>query len=75
MVVLWDVSTGQAVRRYRGHASRVSCVKFNEESSVVISGSHDNSVMIWDTRSRNYDAMQVNTRYSICIIYKKKGYR
>lgn len=26
-VILWDVTTGQPVRRFRGHASAVKCVK------------------------------------------------
>ena len=30
----------------------MNCVSFNEDSSVVISGSVDTTVKIWDTRSR-----------------------
>lgn len=33
-IILWDVSTGQAQRRLRSHAGFVTCVKFNEDSSV-----------------------------------------
>ena len=34
-------TAGQALRKYRGHLSTVNCVKFNEESTVAISGSVD----------------------------------
>lgn len=34
--------------------------RFNEESSVAMSGSHDNTVMCWDLRSRKASPIQVN---------------
>nr|CAD7269926.1 unnamed protein product [Timema shepardi] len=58
-VIIWDVITGQPVRRLRGHASRVTCVAFNEISTVAVSGSQDNTVMLWDVRSRKNDPIQV----------------
>lgn len=57
-VVLWDVATGKPLRRFRVHVSNVSCVKFNEESSLAFSGSIDNSVMIWDLRAFNFQPLQ-----------------
>lgn len=42
-IIYWDVATGLPVRRLRTHAGAVSCVKFNEDSSVAISGSRDNT--------------------------------
>ena len=42
-------------RNYRGsHAGAVNCVRFNEDSSVAISGSIDSSVKCWDLRSKRY---------------------
>lgn len=58
-VIIWDVSTGLPIRRLRGHASDVTCVKYNEESSAIISGSFDNKVMCWDARSKKNDPVQV----------------
>lgn len=58
-VIVWDVSTGQPLRRLRGHASTVTCVKFNEESTVAVSGSLDNTVMCWDVKSRKNEPIQV----------------
>lgn len=58
-MIVWDVMTGSAVRRLRGHASHVTCVKYNEESSFALSGSRDNTVMGWDVRSRSQDPVQV----------------
>ena len=49
----------QIIRRYRGHAGRVNCVEFNEESTVILSGSVDSSVRAWDCRSRKGTPIQI----------------
>ena len=56
--MIWDVGTGQAQRKLRGHAGRVNCVCFNEESSLVLSASVDSSVRIWDLKSRKNEPVQ-----------------
>jgi len=38
IVFLTDVGTGQPIRKLRGHLSRINCVKFNEESSLILTG-------------------------------------
>ena len=58
-VILWDVATGQVVRKYRGHLSTVNSVRFNEESTVAISGSVDTTLRCWDCRSKNPEAFQI----------------
>ena len=42
----------------KGHLATVNCVRFNEDASVVLSGSLDNSVKLWDHRSRNIAPIQ-----------------
>lgn len=53
------MSDGRVKRRLRQHAATVNCVEYNEDSSVVVSGSNDNTVCCWDTRSRNNSPIQV----------------
>ena len=56
---LWDVSTATTLRRFgtssaSAHTSRVGCVTFSgSDDSVLISGSDDRSVRLWDTKSRD----------------------
>jgi WD40 repeat protein len=38
IVKLTDVGTGQPIRKLRGHISRINSVKFNEDSTVIVSG-------------------------------------
>ena len=37
-VFLWDVTTGQTIRRIPGHSGRVNAVALNDDASVAISG-------------------------------------
>lgn len=54
-VFYWDVQTGQTVKRWTGHAGRVNRGVFaGEGDSVVVTGSYDGTVKMWDTKSSNY---------------------
>ncbi|KAL0279671.1 UNVERIFIED_CONTAM: hypothetical protein PYX00_001176 [Menopon gallinae] len=66
-VILWDVGTGQIIKRFRGHAGKVSCVKYNEESTVAVSGSHDNTVICWDIKGRKNEPIQILREAKDCI--------
>lgn len=59
--------SGLPVRRIRNHAGGVTCVKFNEDSSVAISGSRDNSVQFYDIRSRSLEPIQTLKEAKDCI--------
>ena len=50
--------SGNWSRKWRGHQAAVNCVSFNEDSSVVISGSVDTTVKIWDCRTRSQYPIQ-----------------
>lgn len=54
-VFLWDVATATTLRRFNGHAGRVnSCAFGGEGESVIVSGSFDGTVRIWDAKSRDH---------------------
>ncbi|CEP07734.1 hypothetical protein [Parasitella parasitica] len=58
-VLLWDVGSGEIIRRYTAHWERVNSVAFNDESTVLISGSFDATIRLWDLRSSNFQPIQV----------------
>ncbi|GFN77081.1 hypothetical protein PoB_000358700 [Plakobranchus ocellatus] len=51
-------SQDQAIMKYRDYAGTVNCVCFNEESTVILSGSIDCTVRVWDVRSRKSQPIQ-----------------
>ncbi|CZT05528.1 related to S.pombe beta-transducin [Rhynchosporium agropyri] len=79
-VFLWDVGTAQTIRRLggnQGHTARVNTVTFaGQGESVLVSGSFDASVRIWDLKSQSYKPIMVleDARDSIsCVLAGRDG--
>lgn len=49
-VFLWEVASQEVVRKFSGHNGKVNVVAFNEEETVLASGSADVSVRLWDLK-------------------------
>ena len=65
-VFLWDVQRSEGTLRRlgsntsQGHTSRITCVSFaGQDDSVLISGSDDRSVRIWDLKSRDAKPLMI----------------
>lgn len=66
-IIYWDVATGIPERRVRNHAAAVSVVRFNEDSTLAITGSRDNTVKCFDIRSRSIEPIQTMKQAKDCI--------
>lgn len=58
LAMVWDVTTGEVLRRYRGHTGAVHSVTFNDDESILATASADQTVKLWDTRAFSKDAVQ-----------------
>jgi WD40 repeat protein len=47
-LMVWDVSTGQPIRRLEGHTSGVTSLTFSPDGKTVVSGAHDGLLILWD---------------------------
>jgi hypothetical protein len=45
---LWDIGSGQLIRAFEGHISRVAIVAFAPDGTRVLTGSADRSMRLWD---------------------------
>eukprot|EP00049_Salpingoeca_infusionum_P018297 m.356560 g.356560 ORF g.356560 m.356560 type:complete len:353 (-) comp17581_c0_seq1:295-1353(-) len=51
---VWDTVVGERVRKLKGHSDIVNAVcAARNNTSLFVSGSDDNSVRVWDARSKN----------------------
>lgn len=59
---IWDVQTTQRVRKLKGHTGFVnSCQGSRRGVQMLVSGSDDNAIKIWDSRKRHAVATYDNT--------------
>ncbi|CAL3971943.1 unnamed protein product [Diplocarpon coronariae] len=79
-VFLWDVATAKTLRRFggnNGHTARINSVTFaGAGDSVLVSGSFDASVRIWDVRSQSGKPIMVldEARDSVsCVLVAREG--
>ena len=50
---LWEVATGNEIRRFLGHQSSVSTVAFSPDGMTLASGSDDDTVRLWEVATGN----------------------
>jgi len=59
------IAQGKCLRTLEGHTSYVFCVNFNPQSNLIVSGSFDESVRLWDVRE--------GTRPPLCCLTHVSG--
>ena len=50
VIRLWDVSTGESIATLTGHTSWVWVLAFSPNGSMLVSGSEEGIVILWDMR-------------------------
>lgn len=52
VVRLWEIATATTVATFTGHKRAVTCLRFESEGALLVSGSKDTDVVVWDTVSQ-----------------------
>ena len=62
-LILWDLTSGEALRRYHAHIGKVNSVDFSPDGQTVLSGADDGVMIEWridDTLEELTAWMQTN---------------
>ncbi|KAL5992847.1 hypothetical protein ACLOJK_013766 [Asimina triloba] len=46
-IYLWEVASGKLLKKWRAHYRVLTCLTFNDDDSLIISGAEDGSVKVW----------------------------
>lgn len=50
-VLLWNVASGEVVRRFAGHGGAVTAIRFSPDGQLLASASADGTINLWDAGS------------------------
>jgi WD40 repeat protein len=51
LVILWDVQTGEMLRKWKGHTDWITEVTFSHDGSLIASAGQDGYCKVWNTES------------------------
>lgn len=51
MIHLWNLASGTLQKTFTGHTSSIHSLSFSIESTILLSGSSDQTVRVWDVLS------------------------
>ncbi|MDE0466329.1 MAG: WD40 repeat domain-containing protein [Candidatus Poribacteria bacterium] len=49
-IQLWDVATGEKITTFWGHPTDVQSLAFSPDNTLLASGSHDCTILLWDLK-------------------------
>ncbi|MEM7391522.1 MAG: hypothetical protein AAF492_04165, partial [Verrucomicrobiota bacterium] len=71
-MTLWDVWTGEILRRFSGHTSSIQAYAFSPDGSRLVSRARNGSLRIWDVDTGT-EILEIPCRYQDGIAWSEDG--
>ena len=68
---VWEVATRRLIRRLNGHTNFCVCLDFSRDGSLLASGSHDGTAILWSTQT--WKAMHTLQNPDRASLYRATG--
>jgi WD domain, G-beta repeat len=65
---IWDIATKHILSIFEGHKDRVISLNFSRDGRLIISGSRDNTVRIWDTETKQHETLSITAQVDVRVI-------
>jgi WD40 repeat protein len=65
---IWDIATKRILCIFDGHEKPVISLDFSHDSRLIISGSWDNTLRIWDIETTQHEMLSITTQVDVRAI-------
>lgn len=67
MARIWDLRSGQAVKKIHAHQNEILSMDFNKYENFIATGSTDNSLKVWDLRATTDMPIMMLTGHQLAV--------
>ena len=70
----WQIDSGEILQTFEGHSSDVRQVAFSPEGDILVSGSEDGTIKIWDGKTgRQIGNLEGHLKYVNSVTFSRDG--
>jgi WD40 repeat protein len=65
---IWNIATESILSILEGHQKGISSLDFSRDGRLIISGSWDNTVRIWDIKTKQHEMLSITVQLDVRVI-------